>query len=163
MQVWEGFDFSHAQFWLDPYRSYGTESRFNYERRVGQPEASTSTAASSSHNSIANSKAKDASSHKPTSPRKNSKKNACKGKMAQREEEEDDWIVDDGLEDSTKFGIIADLFEDEKGNMRVAIHWLARPRLLCYAFGKTAGVEAGLDDTHRRELCVTNVLDGSKD
>lgn len=147
MRVSPDVPYTHSQFWLDPYGSYGTESRMQYERRVGAPIASTSGSTSTISGS-----AQQCAASRGTSPRKAGSRRGAKGKVAQREQHEDDWIPDDGLEDAAKFGIIADMYDDEKGKMRIVVHWLARPRLLAYAFGPTLGKEEGLDELDPREL-----------
>jgi hypothetical protein len=127
VQVWDGTDFAPSQIWLDPYKTYHDESTQSRARNAGKQAASGSKTSSKA-------------------------RNKGKAKMAQREEENEDWIVNDGLEDPVKFGIVIDLFEDEQGNMKANIHWLARPRLLCYLFGQSAGTEEGLDESHPNEL-----------
>ena len=123
VEVWEGTEHATAQVWLDPYRSYGARSSQSLARAGGSVEGKSAAS-----------------------------KRKGKAKMAQRQQEEDEWIADDGLDDSVKFGILVDLFEDETGNMRATLHWLARPRLLSYLFGQDASKEEGLNESHSKEL-----------
>jgi hypothetical protein len=142
IRVWEGVEFTPGQVWLDPYKRYGLQSE-QAARRQQAAEAAEPQAG-------------------PSSARLTPRKRAVKtGKQASRiaqrrlEEEDDgseDWMPDDGMEDTAKFAIIIDLFEDEQDNMRVAVHWLARPRLLCYFHGKEDSMEESLHTCHPREL-----------
>lgn len=168
VEVYEGTEFAPAQVWLDPYKALHASSDFSSRRRSAGPSTSTSTAKRAGSSSGAAAECEESPDiHTPTNPNRKraatagpasgkgsirSTKGKGKGKMAQREEENDDWIVDDGLQDSVKFGVIIDLFEDEMENMRVAIHWLARPRLLSFLFGEEAGREEELDASHPKEL-----------
>lgn len=137
VQIWEGVEYTPAQVWLDPYRRFGGQSVQALRRQQASegPEAGPSTAR--------------------LTPRKRTGR-AGKGSanIAQRAQEDDteDWLPDDGLEDAVKFAVIIDLFEDEQENMRIAVHWLARPRLLCYFHGKEDSIEEGLNECHPREL-----------
>lgn len=159
VEVYEGVEFATAQVWLDPYRSYATESAQSLRRRgQGASGPSTSRLSGSDSKGFATTSTMttttagggSGSGAATATPTRRGPKG--KGRMAQRQEDDEDWIVDDGLGDSVKFGIIIDLFEDEAENMRASIHWLARPRLLSYLFGKEAGTEEGLDECHPQEL-----------
>lgn len=140
VKIWEGIDYTPSQVWLDPYKRFGGQSVQSLRRAAAaarerdEPEAGPSTS-------------------RLTTPRKRQGRTS-KAHIAQRADEDDseDWIPDDGLEDTVKFAVIIDLFEDEQENMRVAIHWLARPRLLCYFHGKHDSVEEGLHQCHPQEL-----------
>lgn len=142
VQIWEGVDYTPAQVWLDPYRRFGGQSVQSLRRQQAREQEAAAAGPSTSRLN---------STTIPT-PRKRARQG--KGKIAQRAEEDDseDWMPDDGLEDSVKFAVIIDLFEDEQENMRVGVHWLARPRLLCFFHGKHDSVEEGLHQCHPREL-----------
>jgi len=138
VQVWEGTEYAPAQTWLDPYKSYGVRSEQSLllEEAAAGGEASTSASASNT-----------------PSKRKNAARSSAKGKgkLAQRDLEDIEFFRD-GYDDSVKFGIIIDLFEDERENARAAVHWLARPRLLCMLFGLEGAKDEGLDECHPKEL-----------
>lgn len=137
VQVWEGTEYVPAQIWLDPYKSYGVRSEQSYALEAGA--AASSGGPSTSASSATPSKRKAASNAKG------------KGRLAQRDLEDIEFFRD-GYDDSVKFGIIIDLFEDERENARAAVHWLARPRLLCMLFGLEGAKDEGLDQCHPKEL-----------
>lgn len=138
VQVWEGTDYVPAQIWLDPYKSYGVRS-----------EQSLQLAAASGGESSTSSTGAVAATNKANPAGKAVK--GKKAKLAQRDLEDVEFFCD-GYDDGAKFGIIIDLFEDERENARAAVHWLARPRLLCMLFGLEGAKEEGLDECHPREL-----------
>jgi hypothetical protein len=143
VQVWEGAEYAPAQIWLDPYKSFGVRSEQSIQLEEEQRAGTSGGGASTSASAVAN-----ASSKKRTTVRSTAK---GKGKLAQRDLEDIEFFKD-RYDDSVKFGIIIDLFEDERENARAAIHWLARPRLLCMLFGLEGAKDEGLDECHPKEL-----------
>lgn len=149
VQVWDGTEFAPAQVWLDPYKSLGVQSAQS-ARREEEQQRRASTTASTSASTGSPSRKTSAAGAASLRAKRAGKHHAA---LVQREQEQVE-LIDDGLDDSVKFGIIIDLFEDEEENMRVAIHWLARPRLLCLLFGNDGAREEGLDESHPKELYV---------
>lgn len=136
VRIWDGVEHTPAQVWLDPYKRFGGQSVQSARRQQAAegPEAGPSS--------------------QRLTPRKKGRSGKGPANIAQRAQEDDseDWMPDDGLEDAVKFAVIIDLFEDEQENMRIAVHWLARPRLLCFFHGKDDSVDEGLNKCHPREL-----------
>ena len=152
VQVWDGTEFAPAQIWLDPYKSLGVQSAQSARREEEQHQRASMVAGTSASTSGASRRSAPAGAASLRAKRAG-KHHAA---LVQREQEQVE-LVDDGLDDSVKFGIIIDLFEDEEENMRAAIHWLARPRLLCLLFGNDGAREEGLDESHPKELCVVEL------
>lgn len=65
-------------------------------------------------------------------------------------EEEDDASaveVEDGLGKGVRVGIITQLFEDERGEMKAKLHWLVRPRILEALYPGWTSINLGEEDS----------------